>query len=441
MGLYNKPVLDLLYALINRDNPGLTIPLSPENTVLLGGPYTNNLGTSGRDTRAVFNAVAGKGYTGNLEVFYDRINLGYLFNNLSPKVTVPYLATTRAQMLPYINEALGLQLTVADIAMPTTAAALSTTATGNITITVVTTCLAFSGEFTFTFVRELPRLVDVYLPDNDRYMSQWLNFAFAGKIHARNFEAWRSTLNAVQKGVPLVTSTPGAAAFLTMLINTTGIPFTLGTTLPANPAAYDITGAVLTQVLAYTLPDTRPHSQNVFVLTPIPGKHVWTKPLYFHAVPRLNENTVVGYDDLVRYIAGNKFATVGGEIGVQPGKIMAIDLSDITSISNMYGSPYGTYFKLGNSWATRIAQHCFPDQASYDYAVANKLKVVATIGPAVKAPAAFTSVTRNGFTSEAAAADTLDGCTVTNFIYVDAATKTLKSTNPFTKSAPVAWIP
>lgn len=260
MGLYNKPVLDLLYALINRDNPGLTIPLSPENTVLLGGPYTNNLGTSGRDTRAVFNAVAGKGYTGNLEVFYDRINLGYLFNNLSPKVTVPYLATTRAQMLPYINEALGLQLTVADIAMPTTAAALSTTATGNITITVVTTCLAFSGEFTFTFVRELPRLVDVYLPDNDRYMSQWLNFAFAGKIHARNFEAWRSTLNAVQRGVPLVTSTPGAAAFLTMLINTTGIPFTLGTTLPANPAAYDITGGL--RIIRYAANTPRNYAYN-----------------------------------------------------------------------------------------------------------------------------------------------------------------------------------
>ncbi len=69
MGLYNKPVIDIVYELINRDNPGLSIPLSSDNTLLLGGPYTTNLGASGRNTRATFNAIVGKGYNGDLDVF------------------------------------------------------------------------------------------------------------------------------------------------------------------------------------------------------------------------------------------------------------------------------------------------------------------------------------------------------------------------------------
>lgn len=441
MGLYNKPVLDLLYDLINRDNPGLMTPLSSKNTLLLGGPFTNNLGTSGRNTRATFNAIAGKGYTGDLEVFYDRINLSYLFNNQIPKVTVPYLATTRAQMLPYINATLGLELTESDISIPASTVSASTVAAGNVVINVPANCLTFIGSFTVNYIRELPRLIDVYLPKNDYAVKMWSNYAFTGKIHNRNFHPFQSILSGIPTNVSITANTTGAAAFLNMLITTTGLPFTLNTNLSSDPGEFEITGAVMTYVMTRNLPDANVRFQYAYVLTPIPGKHKWTKPIYFHTNPRLTETSTMGYEDLLRYVAGKKFTGIRGDQGVssQQNSTITIEMINLAETQQLIGSPWAGYFKLNGTAAARLAQHCFPDEASYNYAVANKLKVVVEFGPVSTMP--FLSKARNGYTSVAGTAATDTACVVNRFIYVDASTQAVKVCTPSNAGASTAWLP
>lgn len=441
MGLYNKPVLDLLYDLINRDNPGLMTPLSSKNTLLLGGPFTTNLGSSGRTTRATFNAIVGKGYTGDLEVFYDRINLAYLFNNQIPKVTVPYLATSRAQMLPAINAALGLALTENDINIPNNTVTASTVASGSVTIGIAATCLAFTGSLTVNYVRELPRLIDVYTSSKNSLSGMWTNYAFTGKIHNRSWQPFLTTLNGVVRNAALTSSSTGAAAFVALLNNTTGLKFTIGTTLPVAPDDLDITGAVMSYVQARGLPDSNPRYQNVFVLTPIPGRHKWTRPIYFHVTPRFTESSEMVYDDLLRFMEANVQSRLGSQYGLssQADMLVGVHLGGAVEGAWMDGTPWGSYFRI-TSWASRVAQHSMGDQASYDYAVENDLYVLLQLAP-LSNIVAMTALTRNGYTSRAATISQNQSCAVTKCIYVDAASKTVKFTVPATSKGAAIWTP
>ena len=75
MGLYSKTAFELLCDQINRDNPDMEVPFSYETVMLLQGPLTTKLGSSGRNTRALFNGIQGSGIGGKIEVFYDRLAL------------------------------------------------------------------------------------------------------------------------------------------------------------------------------------------------------------------------------------------------------------------------------------------------------------------------------------------------------------------------------
>lgn len=154
MAFYPKKALELVCAQINRDNPNLPTPFTADNVVLLSGPFTTNLGSSGRNTRAIFNGVAGKGNIGKREVFYDRINLAALFSGLPATftVTIPNNAKTVADILPSINDTFGITLGATDVTNPTNPIGLGATAT-TITLTASATCLSFTGSFTFTYVR------------------------------------------------------------------------------------------------------------------------------------------------------------------------------------------------------------------------------------------------------------------------------------------------
>lgn len=124
MPIFNKPSADLVYDLINQANPQLVKPATAVNTKLgvpavIATPGLNKLNTS-----IVLAAVPGGDYIGRKTVNYRRIDLAALTRGMTIAID-RYSATQSAagtvvftiyQLLPFINQRYGLNLTTDDIA-------------------------------------------------------------------------------------------------------------------------------------------------------------------------------------------------------------------------------------------------------------------------------------------------------------------------------------
>ena len=152
MGYYDKSSLDLLGRRINRDNPDLKVTLDSSNIIVLGGPYTSGLGTSGRNTRVVLNGKTGSGVVGKKEFFYDRLNIGALFNGITVVFAAKGDSATVADLLPALNEQYGLGLTAADITNGATKLGTGYSPTP-VTLTIATTSLAYTGSLSVIWTR------------------------------------------------------------------------------------------------------------------------------------------------------------------------------------------------------------------------------------------------------------------------------------------------
>ena len=154
MGQYSKPALELLCDQIRRDNPDLDIELDSSTLILLSGPLTTNLGSSGRNTRIRVNGVMGAGTSGKRELFYDRLSLVTYSAKMPENLVVTFdnSAYTLADALPDINDAFGLMLTPSDIQNPTMVLPIGTNP-ASITVMLATTCLNFTGQLVFKWRR------------------------------------------------------------------------------------------------------------------------------------------------------------------------------------------------------------------------------------------------------------------------------------------------
>ena len=152
MGLYDRDSLGLLCRLIMRDNPQLPVPIDPTKVMVLSGPFTSGLGTSGRNARITLNGRTGSGIVGKKEFFYDRINIGSLFNGITVVFMAAGSAKTYADLLPALNEQYGITLRASDLANGTTKLPQAYTPT-NVTLKIATTSPAFTGSLTVTWTR------------------------------------------------------------------------------------------------------------------------------------------------------------------------------------------------------------------------------------------------------------------------------------------------
>lgn len=114
MGLYNRPTVALMCEQIMRDNPGIP-PISPDTISISKGPFTDGLGASNRNTRVVITGKPGKGFNGTVELFYDRLDVKKLFADGACTVEIPVGTTKAIDLIPFINQSLGLLLTEKDI--------------------------------------------------------------------------------------------------------------------------------------------------------------------------------------------------------------------------------------------------------------------------------------------------------------------------------------
>lgn len=139
----NKPSVDLIIDLINVANS-----TSLNNTkisfeapsVLTDDPNNHNTGVK-------VVAIQGSGYIGDVDVTYNRLDIGLLFKNiaLNLDVTSP---TTTADLLPKLNSKYGLGLTIDDI--EDNAVDMSGSGPHSHVIVMKTTSLAYIGQVTTT---------------------------------------------------------------------------------------------------------------------------------------------------------------------------------------------------------------------------------------------------------------------------------------------------
>lgn len=112
---YAKPSQQLFWDLVNRSNPQLKIPLSDDNCVIYGYPVsvTPSAATGMRNTRIRLYAKVGKGYKGEIVLYYNRLNINSFFTGITPTVT-NYAANNYLQVLAAFNNTYGLSLASTD---------------------------------------------------------------------------------------------------------------------------------------------------------------------------------------------------------------------------------------------------------------------------------------------------------------------------------------
>lgn len=106
--------LGLLCDLINRDNPGLRVPITEQTVGFRSKAVAIALATYGRNTKITLVGKPGQGFKGDLTVMYDRYSLNSLYYGIVPTVRVPAGTLKYRDVIPYIADQLGLFLDVDD---------------------------------------------------------------------------------------------------------------------------------------------------------------------------------------------------------------------------------------------------------------------------------------------------------------------------------------
>lgn len=109
-GLYQKASLDLLYDLINKDNPDLPYKVSKDTFVVHAGPTVlTPTADAPYNTSVVMRGIQGAGYRGLITFRYNRIDLANLFKDTKVVLT-HYTATTYEALRPLFNSLYGMAL-------------------------------------------------------------------------------------------------------------------------------------------------------------------------------------------------------------------------------------------------------------------------------------------------------------------------------------------
>lgn len=433
---YNKPVMQLVWDQINRDNPQLKKPLNATNVALLQGPLTNAL-RDGRNSRIVVNGLPGGGYSGKMDIYYDRLNLASYFSGIYVPVRVPYNATLYRHIVKQISEACGLQITVDDLANPDSQFGDMTVLSGTRTVSIVGTNPAFTGWIPISFTRDDPALAEVFpITGTD----VWELPDVYSTVFRLDWTPYITQLINLPMGTPLkIGSNSYVPQFLQALRNWSGIPFVLGSTV--TNSLYDITGYT---AYRYNSPAMEPdmngnYSICIKLMPPATAMGRLRRPFYFHITRKDGVKTLTQPADLQRWMkvanipmpdpTNVSWSKGGSWTGMIP----------VEGIGTMYGSSYVTRFS-NTSHLSRVVQHAFPTESLWREAIAAKTPV------AIFALAAndvgwfdFPAVTRNGYTS--VSLNNAYTVYATIFVYYDAAQGGYMSYNPLNNTAPAVWYP
>lgn len=155
------PSSDLVYGLINHDNPpqnGEHV-LTPE-LLILGTPTTNQSAYD-RDTQITATATAKltelDDYEGHTTLYYDRINIGAYLRNVAPILIDAPDATKMRDIWPIIKERYGLGLTAEEIINDD----LNWDTLNGQLLRVASDCLAWTGSVRILMKSRVPNINDI----------------------------------------------------------------------------------------------------------------------------------------------------------------------------------------------------------------------------------------------------------------------------------------
>jgi len=161
-GLYQKASLDLLYDLINKDNPDLPYKVSKDTFVVHAGPTVLTPTVDAPfNTSVVMRGIQGAGYRGLITFRYNRIDLGNLFKDIKVVVT-HYTANTYELLRPMFNSMYGMALDASEwnnSSFSNNASNTTFTLANTLGIPAATSSLAFIGRIpSFQWLRGTPDL-------------------------------------------------------------------------------------------------------------------------------------------------------------------------------------------------------------------------------------------------------------------------------------------
>lgn len=145
MPIYNKSQEELLLASYNAANVGAVKPLTLDNAKFGKPKPLAQKEPTDPNTAVVVRARQRRGYAGKQTIPYSRLDLGLLFKNAKPQMTLPSCPSV-AKAVNNINGRFGLNLREEDVVD------YAITPNAAFTLQVKPTCLQYVGSATFYFV-------------------------------------------------------------------------------------------------------------------------------------------------------------------------------------------------------------------------------------------------------------------------------------------------
>jgi len=159
---FTKAPEQIIIDLVNDKNPSLGLTTS---LVTFGAPAVYS-GTEARNTKLTLSAASGSGYSGDRDIFYNRVAITDVPGTRSLDYTVGN-AVNVSDLIPEINARYGINLTAADYvdAVLPTFTDLQPNETKPFDLVIATGSLVFTGTLSLTLSRNDIPLTDA-IPNN-----------------------------------------------------------------------------------------------------------------------------------------------------------------------------------------------------------------------------------------------------------------------------------
>jgi len=158
---YAKPSNELVFDLINRDNPGLPIKASVDNCIVEKlTTVTANAANNFRNTKARLRGVQGSGFRDQITVYYDRVDIGRLFPWANSTYTqfVTFTAPNIHNALSVIFDMYGINFGTMDLVNNVMGGVSTPSYNANVYFQTLPNSPAYIGTVLMRFSRGLPVL-------------------------------------------------------------------------------------------------------------------------------------------------------------------------------------------------------------------------------------------------------------------------------------------
>lgn len=208
---YGKVSTELVYDLINRDNPSLPIPVNGNNVIIEKfTKVTPSAATNNRNTQVRLRGVQGMGFRDSVTLYYDRVDLSKLmpWDSARPQAQfVTFTAPNIHSALPILFDMYGVNLSTWDVSNSGLGGVGVANYTSTVVLSAVANSPAYVGQVTLRYARGLPVLDTSIVTDVVPALSQPIDPTKNQKCidlitFGIDFTAYRNLLTVDASGLP-----------------------------------------------------------------------------------------------------------------------------------------------------------------------------------------------------------------------------------------------